>query len=80
MSSDKTPAAHLRLAGVLERRSWCEWCPWVRNDIANPFWALVPSGEVCVTGDEPLMALGRVVGRQRQLRHLFRTKIPSLMH
>ena len=45
-------AAHLRLAGVLGRRGWCEWYPWVRKPIANPFWALVGTGEVRIAGGE----------------------------
>ena len=47
----KIAAAHLRLAGVLGRRSWCEWYPWVRNSIVNPFWVLIGTGEVRVAGD-----------------------------
>ena len=45
-------AAHLRLAGVLERRSWCEWYPWVRKPNANPFWELVGTGKDRVAGGE----------------------------
>ena len=45
-------AAHLRLAGALRRRSWSEWYPWVRNHIANPFWASVDTGKVRVAGGE----------------------------
>ena len=34
------------------RRSWCEWYPWVRKRIANPFWASVGTGKVRVAGGE----------------------------
>ena len=50
--AEHVAAAHLRLAGVLGRRSWCEWYPWVRKSNANPFWVLVGTGEVRVAGGE----------------------------
>ena len=49
-------AASHRLAGVLGRRSWCEWCHWVRNVIADPFRSLVLAVVTGVAGDEPLLA------------------------
>ena len=46
----KIAAAHFRLAGVLGRRSWCEWYSCVRMSIAVPFWVLVGTGKVRVAG------------------------------
>ena len=58
MEAVHVAVAHLRLAGVLGRRSWCEWYPWVRKPIAIPFWVLVGTGEDRVAAGEPEVSGG----------------------